>query len=305
MLRGQHLVYGRQFFFSIKFFFILFLSNINSALAECILIEPKTEKVFKIYNALLYEDMPTLNELCIEPINVMYSWHFFPKGPKKYPNKLPSNMSYRHAVDLIQKRGMLTVIDIEHWPLRGVPDQVAIRSSKKYFEVLRRLKSEIPNTRIGYYGVVPVTDFYRARQPFVDQRYESWQRDNDRLKGVAETVDAIFPSLYTITPNIDHWIARAKGKLAETRRLAPGKPVYPFIWPNYHPQGGRFPVGKEVEGKYWKAQLEFLRDNADGVVLWGGNKQRFNVKSMWWLETIQFLDSFSKKSGMDDGPELE
>ncbi len=274
-------------------FILLGILNVTSA--QCWLEDKITGKKFKIFNALLYKDLPNMQDMCIQDINVVYAWKFFPRGHKKNPYAMPSNDAINKVANNAKKQDLLTVIDIEHWGLKNKND--AEKSVKNYTDVVKQLKKQLPELKIGYYGVVPIVDFSRAKSDVVKSKYMSWVKDNNRVKPIANIVDAAFPSLYTINSNSKSWLSRAKAHIGEARRLAKNKPVYPFVWPNYHRQGGRYPKGYEVEKKYWRLQLEFLRKNADGIVLWGGYKQTFNSRMEWWRETQEFLkDSFFLKT---------
>ena len=274
-------------FVKVLAFFVL-SSVMNSSYAECWLEDKVTGKKFRIFNALLYEDMRETNSLCIEKINMLYSWRFFPRGHKDRMTEMPKNKDIKTVIDSISDSNTLNVIDVEHWDLKS--DKHARKSAENYFNLIASLKSMSPDKKFGYYGVVPIVDFSRAKQSKKSAQYKRWVRENSRLSKVADQVDATLPSLYTINSNRKHWLSRATGQISEARRLAVNKPVYPFIWPDYHTQGGKYPKGYEIEADYWRLQLDYLRNNADGIVLWGGYKQTFSENMKWWQETIRFIN---------------
>lgn len=266
--------------------------------ADCWLEDKNTGKRFIIFNALLYEQLQDLKKYCIEPINVMYAWEFFPRGPKKNDFRMPEPTAIEKAIKKIKTKNEVTVIDIEHWPLAKVSSKVYLKSINNYLVTMNVLKNSLPNVPIGYYGVAPVIDFSRAKN-IGSRGYGEWVKENSRMMDVAQSVDAFFPSLYTINSDQRSWLARAKASIDEAHRLGNGKPVYPFIWPNFHEQGGKYPPGTEVPADYWRTQLNFLRENADGFVLWGGYKQTFNSEMMWWKELMSFIeDSFVVKENI-------
>jgi hypothetical protein len=51
---------------------------------------------------------------------------------------------------------------------------------------------------------------------------------------LARHVDAFFPSMYTFDDNQGAWARRAQSEAAEDRALAAGKPVFFYLWPQYH-----------------------------------------------------------------------
>jgi hypothetical protein len=48
-------------------------------------------------------------------------------------------------------------------------------------------------------------------------------------------------------------------------------------------------VGKNIPTDFWATQLRFCRENADGVVLWGGYQRQWNEDAAWWQTTIATL----------------
>src|SRR5262249_4133499 len=106
-----------------------------------------------------------------------------------------------------------------------------------------------------------------------------------------------FPSLYTYYPDQAGWVAYAKANLSEARRLAPGKPVYCFLWPQYHDSSTLAYQFLPVD--YWKLQLQTCRQYADGIVILGcvGKDGKMNGwltwddNAPWWQATIQFVAS--------------
>ncbi len=274
--------------YSIYASLIFFCSNLFAD-EGCWLKDKETGKKFRIFNALLYVNAPDFKNICVGRINVLYAWRFFPRGNKHGDLTLPSKKQLHKLIGDLKDNDSLTVIDIEHWPLKNKPQDIIEKSVENYIYLLKNLKGSLPNIKMGYYGVVPTKDFSRAKQNPESKSYKEWMRQNDNVIKIAELVDASFPSLYTINPVHDEWINRAIAHIDESHRIAPRKPVYPFIWPNYHEQGGKYPCCVEVDRNYWRKQLELLRENSDGLVLWGGYKQEWNENSSWWKETILFL----------------
>jgi hypothetical protein len=51
---------------------------------------------------------------------------------------------------------------------------------------------------------------------------------------LARHVNAFFPPMYTFDDDRQAWAKRAEAEAAEDRVLAPGKPVFFYLWPQYH-----------------------------------------------------------------------
>ena len=118
-------------------------------------------------------------------------------------------------------------------------------------------------------------------------------KQDDSLASVASFVDVLFPSVYTFYEDRSGWQNYAIAQIQEARRLSRGKPVYIFLWPQYHPSNKKL-ANTFLPGNYWRLELETGRKYADGAVIWCcGNSQAWDNKAPWWLETQDFL----KESG--------
>ena len=118
-----------------------------------------------------------------------------------------------------------------------------------------------------------------------------WQRANDNdtvgtrddgtvdpAGGIVQTVDALTPSLYDFYAGNESegYVAET---IAEARRLAGGRPVYPFVWPCYHnsnPTVG----GQTIPLDEWRQHVRWILRQADGCVLWGADpiKHREHIR---------------------------
>jgi hypothetical protein len=57
---------------------------------------------------------------------------------------------------------------------------------------------------------------------------------------------------------------------AEAHALGPGKPVYFYLWPQYH--DGTSMQFQFIDGAYWKLELETPYHYANGIVLWSPSR---------------------------------
>jgi len=173
--------------------------------------------------------------------------------------------SLRKALEELPKPTPLFFIDIESWPLLRVDREIRDSSVRKFIEVTKIAREHRPDARLGFYNVPPVGTYW----PIIKHdggEFSDWMLANRALDPLAARVDALFPSLYTFYNERAGWLAVAKGILAEARRY--GKPVYPFLWSQFHDSNDRL-AGQAVPNDFWAEQLRFCRENADGVVLWG------------------------------------
>ena len=73
--------------------------------------------------------------------------------------------------------------------------------------------------------------------------------------------------MYTFDDNRAAWASRAQTEAAEDRALAAGKPVYFYLWPQYHDNTPK--QFQYIDAAYWQFQLNTAYRDADGIVLWG------------------------------------
>ncbi|MCS6286534.1 MAG: hypothetical protein H8K08_14000 [Nitrospira sp.] len=249
------------------------------------------QKPFVVFDATLYKDKPNLWTYNILPLSIVYEWRFWPDASPLHP--LPAEDVVRTLAR--EHRGMAhpLVLDIERWPLKGNPADVQSTVSR-FSSVLSWVRSEISGARIGLYGTVPLPDYFRAIRDPLSAEYRSWQRDNDRLEAIVSQVDALFPSIYTFYPDRQGWIVYAVAQIREARRKANGKPVYAFLWPQYH-ESNRLLSHRPLDPDYWALQLKTVYDHADGVVIWGGwgdkGPEPWDEAAPWWQATKRFLTS--------------
>lgn len=252
----------------------------------CFLVVTNCQADFVIYDGLLYTNKPDLSGYNIKKIPILYEANLF---SSKGENAYPTNKNLNNVVNIINDSSSdKVVIDIERWPLKGQPSVVK-KSLEKYKRALNDIRLKSPDHYFGYYGTPPVRDYWRAVSNPASTIYKSWQKDNDSLQDFADSVDILYPSLYTFYNDIEGWKKYALAQIKESRRLAKGKPVIVFLWPQYH-NSNKILDKKYIARDFWREQLELVRQNADGVILWGGWKEKWNPKSGWWSETLDFIN---------------
>jgi hypothetical protein len=186
----------------------------------------------------------------------------------------------------------MLVIDLEAWPTTGNPQAVSATVGR-LSELAARLRTHGFDEQIGIYGLPPIRDYWRAIQPPNNPQFLAWQTENDALKPLVDSEDALFPSLYTFYADQEGWESYARANVAEARRLANGKPVYAFISMTYH-DSNRTLGGHLIPQDYWRRQLQVLNQIADGVVIWGGYTLDWDEQAGWWLATTDFLHNNSR-----------
>lgn len=254
------------------------------------------QKPFVVFDGLLYANKPDLAQFGIQPISIVYASQLGNDWFKS-DTRLPDKDAVQRVARESKEKAGYVVIDIEHWPLTG--DSARVESSlSKYTTVLQWFKEAVPGLITGYYGTPPLRDYWRAIYPPMSKEWESLSSDNDRIRPLAGTVDVLFPSLYTFYTDQGAWVRYAYGQIAQARRYANGKPVYVFLWPQYH-NSNRTLAGTYLPADYWRLELETAKQYADGIVLWGGwgknnRPAQWDEEAAWWKMTKEFLKTIQE-----------
>ena len=216
-------------------------------------------------------------------------------------DNLPNKNKVCEIVNNVGDKYEWVVLDIEHWLLstKYVNENVVMDNVEKYIQVISWARECRPDLKFGYYGQIPIRDHKAVLQGKDSNEKNYWVEQHSRVERLARLVDAIFPSLYTSTESREEWKILAEEYIKMSRKLANGKPVYPYIWPQYHP-GYKYKALDFISAEYWRFQLETVYKFADGAVVWGGWNLRENYGPMawdenkdWWVETKKFINDLS------------
>lgn len=225
-------------------------------------------------------------------------WPITPAGVRIYDQGF-SESRVRASARAAATQSDIVVIDIENWSmdLRRV-GHAALSEGIQRFRVLTDwIRDEVPSLKIGIYGFMSLTDhyassqflgveqaaidsanWYRATLPTYSNEFAKWQGSNEALQSLADQVDYMFPSLYTIGPDSAAWQQYAKSTISDTRRF--GKPVIPFLWARYHdsvPQIG----GSIMPSSLWQTELDTMAAYADGCAVWEGYHTLYSINDDW------------------------
>jgi hypothetical protein len=243
-------------------------------------VHAEGQQPFIVFDGLLNPDKPDLRKLGMPEL-------------RGTANIWRSGISH----DVLDARGVESVVkfmktfgdsfylDVENWPVYNAPPEVVEASIAKLIRVAEITRATAPNHRFGFYGLLP----QHVHWAFILKKQDeiaAWQRSNELAAPLASHVDFVLPSLYTFYDDPEGWRISAREILVAARRY--GRPVYPFLWPEYQDSNEQL-AGKPVPRDYWRMELEFVRQYADGVVLWGGYQKKWNENAPWWLETKDFL----------------
>jgi hypothetical protein len=267
---------------------------------------------------LIYKNKPVSISKDIVRARLVYESELCPRSPE-YPAgrcesadghaALPHKAKVKEIVEDAATRGYSHVaFDIECWHiqvrtmpagfvpgpcLRGPATADEIKGAvEKYVTVLRWAGEFKHDMKIGYYATTPphLGAYWAVLRGGVE--LEQWKQAAAGTAPIAREADFVSPSLYTFFDKQDDWVASSRRIVAITKELYPGKPVIPFIWPQYHessmPPSLRY---TPIPGDFWRRQLETLSLYADGAFIWGGANTEWNESAAWWQQTKAFLGS--------------
>jgi len=268
--------------------FLLFLLNISVFNANAFV--DKVNKKFKIYHSLGHKGKPDLYESYgIQYLKIYGHSHFWNKNEND--ENIPNTKNIqRLANENIKNNDKFVCFDIEHWPVTNVPLSKVKESIKKYIGVINVYKKIAKEVKVGYYGTLPIRNYWAPVRSGDKKSVEFalWETENLELHKIAAKVDVIMPSLYTFYNRPKDWVKYAKAMLIEAKKY--NKPVYAFIWPEYH--GSNFLLSRsEIDEKFWLTQLRTIYKYADGVIIWSlkMNPSIWNKESGWWKATETFM----------------
>ena len=246
---------------------------------------------FKVFDATLYTEKESLHEYSVADLKVIYEAEIF---ENKNTLQMPSDEKIR-SLALKYKGHEWIVFDIERW---DSGKESIIKNVRMYSDFLRKFKAYSPDVKVGYYGVLPIRDYWRSSGKKGVVSYNQWVDENAKLKELGNLVDGVFPSIYTFYHDMEGWTEYAKGQIVVARQLAGDKPVLPFIWPDYHESNKIF-SHRYIGDKYWLHQISTLDNYADGIVIWGGweygkgKPQKWRENMNWWRVLKEYINKKS------------
>jgi hypothetical protein len=245
------------------------------------------KRPFVLFDTLAYKARPSLEPFGIRLADVIYEDRFFGAGVD-HRRTLPAPQTIRRLGQEYGQNNRLTILDVEAWGTLPQGEMI-----ERYIFLISQFRASYGDGLLGHYGLIPSWGYKAILKGRDSAEYRQWLSQNDRLYALIDLVDVFCPSLYTYTPKREDWVLFARGTVAECRRLSPSKPVYPFIWPDYHAFAGSLSE-TPLDREYWRLQLETLNAVADGAIIWGGYKKFWDPEAEWWIETKDFIEKHTQ-----------
>ena len=287
-------------------------------------------KPFKLYHSLRFSNQPANLDRCgLTALPLLTPSYFFRGGkvtdtidPAYVDSRIPAIRNV-----LANSPEGLAALNIEgSWTIKRA-DSSAVNGDKadRHIELLGLLRNRLGNAfRYGVYGEAPVKDFFGYQTSYFGRPDDPQRLDFERAPALltaanrqaarlAAASDVLFPAYYvswyddTGTTEAERYSRTRGAWTTATRRsvklaLSWNKPVYPFIWMQYHNKIN-LPAyaGQFLPSGFLRYQLDTLkRLGTNGAVLWGtvnpdGTRAIFDQNARWWKEYI----AFAKANGTD------
>ena len=254
---------------------------------DTIVVDKTEKKDFKLFHLVRYSNTPQ---------NLMPYLH-----PTKIANeRMLLNLDNFPDIESIKsfalncKSNEPVTLDLETWPYYPAPKLT--NTIDDFLNVITTFKSVNNTSPIGFYGVPPKQAYqWKKIDPVNNPRgYAGWKKISDSLGRTAEKVDIFLPSFYMYNPDTVGWREMVDTTLAAIKRYSISKPVYAYIWPQYH-QGKDFYSLQFIDTAIWRYQLEVLYNRVNGCIIWTSNKDHdgkrisWDPNMPWWQVTKSFL----------------
>ena len=221
---------------------------------------------FLVFDTMHYRGKPDLSGEGLSRIDLIYENKLVTDG------RLDWDKVSRQVRRTAEGGYKYVSIDIESWydwRLKVPAEQVKLRLDSLF----RAFKAEIPDCRIGNYGV-PVQNlnvlrfvcYASGRKP--EEVQDRWMASSRVREPAGEVCDILLPSLYIYGFDIGQWTEDLRTTMDYIRKRYPGKPVYVYVWPQCYDHKTNPDYMKFLSGDQMERMLEACWKCTDGVILW-------------------------------------
>jgi hypothetical protein len=163
------------------------------------------------------------------------------------------------------------VIDIEYWRFPYVisdeNDTIVREYVQKYLLILNTLKAARKELKFGYWGIFPVMSMYGSTENLLDIERERAEHLFQLTRPVVDAADFVAPGMYTYWDNPNVFTKIYTETFLMSYRY--NKPIVPYMWAEYGEQTPM--IGTYIPDDYWKYEVQFVKQHANGIAMWGGS----------------------------------
>lgn len=250
--------------------------------------DPDSGRPIQLYHGVRINGGPSPESFGMVAIRTIPQRAFLPNSSTKQGSTDRTLPAAGVVESIVRDAPEIFVPDIEHWwpPAGNGTASFDASSISNYLSVGARINASKGSKVWGWYSAPPARSYYapvRGGGLLAD-----WKRTNDALKPMADQADILFPSIYTFSAlrDRDDWKTYACGQVSEAKRLAPGKPVLPYLWPFYHSAGT-----EPIDGQFMRFQVDtVIGCGASGAVIWQtstNNRTDYSHAKFPWVEAIR------------------
>jgi hypothetical protein len=162
------------------------------------------------------------------------------------------------------------VLDVEAWKfpivISNENDTIIRDYVQKYLLILNTLKAARPELKFGYWGIFPVMSMYGSTENLLDIEKERAEHLFQLTRPVVDAGDFVAPCMYTYWDNPKVFTKVYTESFSMSYRY--NKPIVPYIWAEYGEQTPM--IGTYIPDDYWKYEVQFVKQHANGIAMWGG-----------------------------------
>jgi Concanavalin A-like lectin/glucanases superfamily len=239
-----------------------------------------------VFDSLLFTGKPDLASYGVRPTKTVYTQEFFASGVCG-PSEEATTRAVADTIWASGYRGAVTLdVECQALDIRFASTATVDAGLAQHLEIQGWFRNQQPGLSTGYYYQPPISDIRGS--DLTDPT--ALQEANDYLASLTAQANVLVPQAYNFDDDYAFWDAAMRLKVQEARRIGGMKPVYVFIWPEFHDQGPPNLAGTPLPKERWHNQLYLLYSlGVDGIILWGGYQHAWNDQAGWWQATKEFL----------------
>lgn len=221
------------------------------------------------YDNTFYTGENLARDIGIQRSNIVYAtaeWKtLFAAG------QLPPKAEFQDRVLRNSVHSGPVVLNFETIFLSGTDVAVVEQRAALWMTMLDWIEEVIPTKPLGAYH-------------FAEQTRQAYPHMT-LARQISARFDFFASSDYTKDNDITAWNTQLTDSINRSAYIEPNKPVYSYIWAQYHPNTD----GTFVDPSMWRQQLEILKQRVDAFVIWSSTSWPIIDDRRWIDETKAFV----------------